>query len=83
MWYKHKPESVSRKGNIKLLWDFNIQCGHEIEARRPDIVVVNESEKECKIVVVAIPWDPRVKAKKQEKIETYGDLKREEHPCGT
>ena len=42
--------SVSRKGNIELLWDFNTQRDREIEARRPDVVKVNESEKKCKIV---------------------------------
>ena len=29
-WYKHQPEGVSRKENTKILWDFNIQCDHEI-----------------------------------------------------
>ena len=76
-WYEHQPEGVSRKGNTKKLWDFNIQCDHEIEARRPDIVVVNEDAKECKIIGVAMPWDSRVRANEQEKIEKYGDLKRE------
>ena len=76
-WYEHQPEGVSRKGNTKILWDFNIQCDHEIEARRPDIVVVNEDAKECKIIDVAVPWDSRVRAKEREKIEKYGDLKRE------
>ena len=69
---------VSRKGNTKILWDFNIQCDHEIEARRADIVVVNEDAKECQIIDVAVPWDSRVRTKEQEKIEKYGDLKREE-----
>ena len=76
-WYEHQPEGVSRKGNTKILWDFNIQCDHEIEARRPDIVVVNEDAKECKIIDVEVPWDSRVRAKEREKIEKYGDLKRE------
>ena len=64
-WYEHKPEGVTRKGNIKVLWDFNIQCDHEIEARRPDIVVVNKDLKECKIIDVAVPWDSRVRSKKR------------------
>ena len=76
-WYEHQPEGVSRKGNTKILWDFNIQCDHEIEARRPDIVVVNEDAKECKIIDVAVPWDSRVRAKEREKIEKYLNLKRE------
>ena len=40
-WYEHQPEGISRQGIIKLLRDFNIQCNHEIETQRLDIVVVN------------------------------------------
>ena len=40
-------------------------------------MVVNEDAKECKIIDVAVPWDSRVRAKEREKIEKYGDLKRE------
>ena len=76
-WYEHKPEGVIRKGSIKVLWDFTIQCDHEIEARRPGIVLVNEELKECKIIDVAVPWDSRIRSKEREKIEKYGDLKRE------
>ena len=76
-WYEHKPEGVIRKGSIKVLWDFTIQCDHEIEARRQDIVLVNEELKECKIIDVAVPWDSRIRSKEREKIEKYGDLKRE------
>ena len=62
-WYKHQPQGVSRKGNTKILWDFNIQCDHESEARRPDIEVVDEDAKECKIIDLAVPWDSKVRAK--------------------
>ena len=40
-------------------------------------MVVNEDAKECKIIDVAVPWDSRVRTEEQEKIEKYGDLKRE------
>ena len=35
----------------------NIQFDHVIEARRPDIVVVNKKEKKCAIVNIAVPGD--------------------------
>ena len=41
--------------NIKALWDFNIKCDHDIEARRPEISVVNEAAEECKIIDEAVP----------------------------
>ena len=55
-----------------------IQCDHIIEARRPDIVVVEkDSSNKAIIVYIALPWDPRVYEKESEKVEKYQDLKRE------
>ena len=47
--------------NLKILWDFTIQCDRKIEARRPDIVFVDKKEREVAIIDVAIPGDDRVK----------------------
>ena len=54
-----------------------IQCEHVIEARRPDIVVVEKENNMAIIVDIASPWDHRVYEKEGEKIEKYQDLKRE------
>ena len=61
----------------KILWDMTIQCDHVIEARRPDIVVVEKENNKAIIVDIASPWDHRVYEKEGEKIEKYQDLKRE------
>ena len=50
-----------------ILWDFNLQTDHGIEARRPDIVVMNKQEKNCQLIDVAIPEDTSVKEKEDEK----------------
>ena len=42
-----------------------------VEARRPDIIFVDNQAKEAKIKDIAIPEDPRVKDKELEKIERY------------
>ena len=55
----------------------NIQCDHVIEARRPDIVVVDRESNKVIIVDIASLWDHRVYVKEGEKIEKYQDLKRE------
>ena len=34
----------------KILWDFNIQMDQVMEARCPDLVVVDKVEQECRIV---------------------------------
>ena len=40
-WYEHEPESVLENEDYKILWDFSIQTNHVIEARGPDLVVVD------------------------------------------
>ncbi|XP_068712746.1 uncharacterized protein [Montipora foliosa] len=75
--YEHQPEGVVENEKCKILWDMTIQCDHVIEARRPDIVVVEKKNNKAIIVDIASPWDHRVYEKEGEKIEKYQDLKRE------
>ena len=56
-WYEHEPESVIENEIFKVLWAFPIQCDHMIEARRPDIVVVDKLEKETMIIDMTVPGD--------------------------
>ena len=60
--YNHVPESVLKYENCKLLWDFSIRTDH-IEARRPDLLLVDKSKKSCHIIDVEIPEDSGVKEK--------------------
>ena len=41
-WYEHEPESVLENEGYKILKDFSIQTDHVIEARRPDLIVVDK-----------------------------------------
>ena len=66
-----------------MLWDFVIQCDRFVQARRPDIVIVDKIKKEVKLIDIAIPGDCRVKEKEQEKIEKYEQLKERLQGCGT
>ena len=75
LWYEHEPESVVENKNLKILWDFTTYCNHMIEARRPDIVVVDKVKKETMIIDVAIPGDTRICNKEQEKNRKYSLLK--------
>ena len=50
------------------MWDFNIQTDHVIEARRPDLFVVDKQEKSCKIIDFVVPGDRRVEEKEKDKI---------------
>ena len=62
-WYEHNPEGVVQNKDIKILWDINVQCDNVIQARRPDIIVVDKKKKEALIIDIAIPADIRRKRK--------------------
>ena len=68
-WYEHEPKGVVETKNIKLLWDFVIQCDHHIVHRKPDIVIIEKSKRVGKIIDIAIPVDNRIEEKENEKIE--------------
>ena len=74
-WYERVPEGVVENEEVKLLWDVNIQCDNVIEARRPDIVVVDKKEHKGIIIDIAVPDDVRVG--ELEKVEKYQELKGE------
>ena len=76
-WHEHEPESVLENEAYKILWDFSIQTDHVIEARRPDLVVVDKIERSCKIIDFGVPGDSRIEEKEKGKIEKYQGLGRE------
>ena len=59
-WYEHEAERVLENEDYTVLWDFSIQTDHVIEARRPDLVVVDKKERSCKINDFAVPGDSRI-----------------------
>ena len=68
-WYEHCPEGAVEDDDVKLIWDINIQCDNVIEARRPDLILVDKIVKSCVITDVAIPGSCKIREKKIEKIE--------------
>ena len=75
-WYEHQPESVLENEDYKIFQDFCIQTD-VIDARRPDLVVVDKKERICKIIDFAVPGDSRIEEKEKDKIQKYQDLGRE------
>ena len=76
-WYEHAPEGAVENEEIKVLWDINIQCDNLIEARRPDLIVIDKKERKGIIIDIAVAADVRVEEKGKEKAEKYQNLKRE------
>ena len=52
-----------------MLWDFSIRTDHDIEARRPDLLIIDKKAKNCQSLDVAILDDGRVGAREGEKVE--------------
>ena len=76
-WYEHAPEGAVENEEINVLWDINIQCDNLIEARRPDLRVIDKKEQKGIMGDIAVPADVREEEKEKEKLEKYQDLKRE------
>ena len=76
-WYQHRAEKVSETDDVKILWDFMVQNDHMIEARRPDIILIEKKKRKALIIDIAVPGDTRIQLREDEKILKYQDLKRE------
>ena len=61
----------------KILWEFEIQLGHPIPTRIPDLILINNKKKRtCQQLDFAVPADRRVKIKESEKTVKYLDIVR-------
>ena len=72
--------------NDILSWDFEIQTDHQISARRPDLIIINNNNKEKwtgRIVDFALAANHRVKLKEYEKRDKNLNLDRELKSYGT
>ena len=76
-WYEHGPEGAVENEEVKVLWNIDVQCDNVMEARRPDIILIDKKERKGIIIDIAVPADVRVGEKEREKMEKYQDLKRE------
>ena len=72
----HEPNPVAENNKVNVLWDFKIRTDRQIQAHRPDLVVIDKQMKGL-IIDVAIPNDTHIVDKEREKIETYQDLRLE------
>ena len=81
-WYEHEPDGVIDNKGYKILWDFTIQYNNKTEAQRPDIIVIDKTKKDIKIVDVTIPEDVRVNEREVGKLKNIKCLKKKLQECG-
>ena len=56
---------------MKVLWDINVQDDNMTEARRPDIILIDEKKQWGIIIDIDVPANVRVEEKEREKMEKY------------
>ena len=61
---------------MKVLWNINAQCDNVMEARRPDIILIDKKERKGIIIDIAVSTNVRVLEKEREEMEKYQDLGR-------
>ena len=76
-WYEHNPEKVLESREVKILWNFSVQTDHEIEARKPDIIVIDKASREYHFIEITCPLDWSILERENFKLDKYQDLKRE------
>ena len=75
--YERNPEKALESREVKILWDFSVQTDHEIEARKPDIIVIDKTSRECHFIEITCPLDWSILERENFKVDKYQDLKRE------
>ena len=73
----HNPAFVLENETHKLLWNFDIQTDHIISARIPDLRIIDNKTRTCKILDFAVRADTKIKLKESEKKDKYLELARE------
>lgn len=73
-YYKYIPETILEDKTIKLYWDTTLHTDRTISHNRPDITLINKTDRTTYLLDVAIPMECNIERKQQEKIEKYTPL---------
>ena len=76
-WYEHEQAPVTENEECKILWDFHVLTDHVIEARWPDIIIIDKVKKLCKNCRFRSPYDTKVNRKEVKIEKNNKDLARE------
>ena len=63
-----------KTGDLELWWDKEIHVTNKVEHNRPDIIIWDRKEQECKIIDFSVTVDENVTRKEIEKVNNYVPL---------
>ena len=67
----YKPSEVTRKGNIEILYDREIETITKVVENKPDILIWNNESNACQLVEITVPLDTNVKPSTNKKDIKY------------
>lgn len=76
-YYKYAPPPVLENGRATLYWDRSIITDRTIVANKPDIVLVDRSERRAVLVDITVPHDENLVKAEKDKLSKYLDLAHE------
>ena len=76
-YYKYAPAPVLENSRALLYWDRSIITDRTIVANKPDIVLVDRSQRRAVLVDVTIPHDENLVKAEKDKVTKYLDLAHE------
>ena len=61
-WFEKVPDTVqsSENGQFEIWWDRPIETTVKLEHNRPNLILINQEDKEWRIVEFFVPWDKNV-----------------------
>lgn len=68
-------ETVATNKNCKIYWNFSFATTTQIQANKPDLVLLDIKDRRMYIVEFAAPLDENLLKKEKEKHEKYADLR--------
>ena len=73
-YYAYQPPKVLENDLARIYWDRGIITDKSIDHNRPDITVIDKTEKCAYLIDVTIPSTPNLEKAHREKIAKYADL---------
>ena len=76
-YYKYTPTPVLENGRATLYWDRSVITDRTIVANKPDIVIIDRSQRRAVLVDITIPHDENLVKAEKDKLSKYLDLAHE------
>ena len=69
-----RPRPVWKREHLEIWWDIHITTAPRVKHNKPDIVVWDETKKQCMIIDICVPLDLNVTNQEKTKTDTYAPL---------